>query len=272
MRGCAASDLRGRTAAFYRLAASSRRALRIGDGRCFDGTSRLQKHRRRKNAKRGIGRLPRVYEKSQTAVDTVCFLERENLGETEMKISIVTFDGFTDLDLFILWDLLNRVERADWQVKLLGDKAAHVSGTGIEVKMHAPLEGANSSAAVLFCSGRGTRRKMTDEKFLASFKLDLERQLIGAIDSGALLLGALGFLRGKRATSYPSAEIKRALESFGATVVWQSFVREGNVATAAQCLSGKFLAGWVIESLAGKEAKEKALKSVEPLDDTMISV
>lgn len=189
-----------------------------------------------------------------------------------MKVSIVTFDDFTDLDLFILWDLLNRVEIADWQVKLLGDKAAHVSSTGIEVKMHAPLEEANSSAAVLFCSGRGTRRKMTDEEFLASFKLDSERQLIGAIDSGALLLGALGFLRGKRATSYPSAEIKQALESFGATVVWQSFIRTGNVATAAQCLSGKFLAGWVIETLVGAKAKEDALQSVEMLDEVNVSV
>lgn len=189
-----------------------------------------------------------------------------------MKISIVAFDDFTDLDLFILWDLLNRVESADWQVKLLGDKAAHVSSTDIEVKMHAPLEEANDSDAVLFCSGRGTRKKMTDAKFLGNFRLDETRQLIGAIDSGALLLGALGFLRGKRATSYPSAEIKRALESFGATVLWQSFVREGNVATAAQCLSGKFLAGWVIEVLVGAKAKEDALQSVEMLDELKVSV
>lgn len=189
-----------------------------------------------------------------------------------MKISIVTFDDFTDLDLFILWDLLNRVEDADWQVKLLGDKAAHVSSTGIEVKMHEQLEEANSSDAVLFCSGKGTRRKMTDEKFLGKFRLDENRQLIGAIDSGALLLGALGFLKGRRATSYPSAEIKRALETFGATVVWQSFVREGNIATAAQCLSGKYLAGWVIERLAGSEAKEKALQSAEMLDEIEVLI
>ncbi|CAA9385610.1 MAG: Transcriptional regulator, AraC family [uncultured Pyrinomonadaceae bacterium] len=189
-----------------------------------------------------------------------------------MKISIITFDDFTDLDLFILWDLLNRVEKADWQVKLLGDKAVHTSTTGIEIKMHGRLAEANSSDAVLFCSGKGTRQKMTDEKFLSSFTLDESRQLVGAIDSGALLLGALGFLRGKCATSYPSAEIKQALESFGATVVWQSFVREGNVATAAQCLSGKFLAGWIIETLVGAEAAAKALQSAEMLDDLTISV
>ena len=69
-----------------------------------------------------------------------------------MKISIVTFDDFTDLDLFILWDLLNRVEDENWRVKLLGDKESHVSGTGIEIKMHGSPAEANSSDAVLFCS------------------------------------------------------------------------------------------------------------------------
>ncbi len=113
---------------------------------------------------------------------------------------------------------------------------------------------------------------MTDETFLNAFNLDESKQLIGAIDSGALLLGALGLLKGKCATSYPSAEIKKALESFGAEVVWKSFVQNGNVATAGQCLSGKFLTGWVIEKLSGKEAKEKALKSAESLDNIEVSV
>jgi len=36
-----------------------------------------------------------------------------------MKISIVTFDDFTDLDLFILWDLLKRIEEPDWRVEFL---------------------------------------------------------------------------------------------------------------------------------------------------------
>lgn len=183
-----------------------------------------------------------------------------------MKVSIVTFDDFTDLDLFILWDLLNRVESPDWQVKLLGDKESHVSSTGVEVKMHGGLAEANTSQAVLFCSGRGTRKKVKDEAFLAAFHLDEAGQFLGAIDSGALLLGALGLLKGKKATSYPSADIKESLEGMGAEVVWESFIREGNVATAAQCLAGQYLAGWVIESLAGRSERDKVLQSVAPLN------
>lgn len=189
-----------------------------------------------------------------------------------MRVSIVTFDDFTDLDLFILWDVLNRVEEPGWRVELLGDKPSHVSSTGVEIKMHGRLAQADSADAVLFCSGKGTRRKMRERAFLDAFSLDEKRQLLGAIDSGALLLGALGFLKGKKATSYPSAEIKSALEEMGAEVVWDTFVSDGSVATAAQCLAGQHLAGWVIERLAGVGQKEKALASIAPLGSINVSL
>ena len=58
----------------------------------------------------------------------------------------------------------------------------------------------------------------------------------------------------------------------GAEVVWDSFVLDGNVATAAQCLAGQYLAGWVIERLAGVGQKEKALASVAPLGSINVSL
>ena len=45
------------------------------------------------------------------------------------KIAIVIFDKFTDIDLFLMWDLLNRVRIADWEVKILGEKSVHLSAT-----------------------------------------------------------------------------------------------------------------------------------------------
>ena len=189
-----------------------------------------------------------------------------------MDTAIVTFDDFTDLDLFILWDILNRVETPGWRVRLLGERESHTSSTGVEVKMHGRLEEANASDAVLFCSGRGTRRLVHEENFLGAFRLDESRQLVGAIDSGALLLGALGLLKGRRATTYPSAELKSLLTGMGVEVVWETFVRDGNVATAAQCLAGQHLAGWVIETLAGAEQKEKALRSIAPLDSLSVEL
>ena len=110
------------------------------------------------------------------------------------------------------------------------------------------------------------------DDFVEVFRLDESKQLIGAIDSGALLMGALGLLKGKKVTTYPRADIKALLEDMGATVVWESFVRDGNVATAAQCLSGQYLAGWVIETLVSVEQKERALNSVAPLEFVQVNL
>lgn len=182
-----------------------------------------------------------------------------------MKVSIVTFDDFTDIDVFFMWDLLNRIERPDWQVQLLSDHCCPVSSTGIKIQRHAVLEAANEADAVLFASGKGTRLKMNDEPFLSAFNLDPSRQLIGSMCSGALLLAALGLLEGKRATTYPTSV--KLLESMGVEVVEEPFVREGNVATAAGCLAAQYLVGWVIEELLGVETRELVLKSVQPIGE-----
>ena len=129
-----------------------------------------------------------------------------------MKIAIVVFDKFTDVDLFLMWDLLNRVRVEDWSVKILGEKDAHVSATGIEIKTHGRIEEANSSDAVLFVSGQGTRERIADENWLAKFDLNAEKQLVGSICSGALILAKLGLLQNKLATTYPTS--KTLLESF----------------------------------------------------------
>src|SRR5688500_14839350 len=102
------------------------------------------------------------------------------------KIAIVIFDKFTDIDLFLMWDLLNRVRVADWEVKILGEGEKHYSATGIEIKTQGALEEANSSDAVLFVSGQGTRAKMADQNWLSRFRLDPARQFIGSICSGSL--------------------------------------------------------------------------------------
>jgi len=182
-----------------------------------------------------------------------------------MKVSIIAFDDFTDIDVFFMWDLLNRVKVPDWQVKILGDATHHTSISGLTIPMHGRLEEANDADAVLFTSGLGARKKMNDEKFLSAFKLNPDRQLIGSMCSGALLLAALGLLNGKRATTYPT--VKKMLEGFGVEVIEKPFVMEGNIAKAAGCLAAQQLAGWVIEKLVNAEMKHIVLQSIMPVGE-----
>lgn len=181
------------------------------------------------------------------------------------KIAIVIFDKFTDIDLFLMWDLLNRVRIADWEVKILGENEVHLSVTNVEIKTHGRVEETNAADAVLFVSGPGTRPKMIDKDWLGRFRLDPEKQFIGSICSGSLILAALGLLDGKPATTYPTS--KPALENFGVEVVEKPFVANGNVATAGGCLAQQYLIGWVIENLAGRDWSELVLKSIQPVGE-----
>lgn len=184
------------------------------------------------------------------------------------KIAIVIFDKFTDVDLWLMWDLLNRVRVENWQVKILGERALHVSATGIEIKTHGRIEEANESDAVLFVSGQGTRAKMVDKDWLAKFDLNPEKQFIGSICSGSLILAALGLLEGVTATTYPTS--KTALESFGVEVIEKPFVAHGKVATAGGCLAQQYLIGWTIENLAGKSWSDLILKSIQPIGEGLL--
>ncbi|MUH00689.1 hypothetical protein F7734_53825 [Scytonema sp. UIC 10036] len=53
-----------------------------------------------------------------------------------MDISIVAFEKFTDIDVFLLWDLLKRVNSPDWNVRILGEQTHHTSKSGLTIPMH----------------------------------------------------------------------------------------------------------------------------------------
>jgi transcriptional regulator GlxA family with amidase domain len=176
-----------------------------------------------------------------------------------MKISIVIFDEFTDIDLFLMWDLLNRVRLPEWEVRIIGDKSHHISATGLITATQGSIEEANQSDVVLFVSGRGTRTKMRDEIWLSRFNLNPEKQMIASVCSGALLLAALGLLAGKTATTYPTT--KQLLEGFGVTVEEKAFIEHGNIATSGGCLAAQYVVGWVLNQAAEGWHTQAALSS-----------
>ncbi len=182
-----------------------------------------------------------------------------------MKIAIVIFDKFTDIDLFLMWDLLNRVRVADWEVKILGERETHLSATNIEIKTHGRIEEANESDAVLFVSGQGTRDRIADENWLAKFDLNPKKQFIGSICSGSLILAKLGLLQNKTATTYPTS--KAVLEGLDVEVVEKPFVAHERIATAGGCLAQQYLIGWVIENMAGADWRNLVLKSIQPVGE-----
>jgi transcriptional regulator GlxA family with amidase domain len=180
-------------------------------------------------------------------------------------ITIVAFDKFTDIDVFLAWDLFNRVKlrTKDWQVKIVGTKQKHLSVTGINLDMHDGIEACNTADVVFFASGPGTRALIKDPEYLKQFKLNPSTQIICSMCSGSLILAALGLLNGLTATTYPTAIDE--LKGFGIEVESKDLVVHGNIATAAGCLAAIDLVGFVIEKLAGTDVKEDVIASVQPV-------
>lgn len=186
-------------------------------------------------------------------------------GREPVKIRLVAYDDFTDVDLIFMWDLLKRIHAPFWDVKMVGDHDFHTSMTGIPIPMHGGLEEANEADVVLFTSGKGNRDKIADSAWMARFKLNPQCQMIGSICSGALILAAMGLLDGKEATTYPSA--KPLLEAYGVTVVEKPFVVQGNIATAGGCIAAQYLVAWVVEHFLGKSAADAVVTSCQSVGE-----
>jgi transcriptional regulator GlxA family with amidase domain len=183
-----------------------------------------------------------------------------------MKAVIVAFDRFTDVDVFLPWDLLNRVRFRDkeFSVRIVGSSAKHKSVCGLELPMHGGIEECNDADMVYFSSGPGTRDLIKDEQFLRQVRLDPTRQVVCSMCSGALILAALGVLDGLSATTYPTAI--EELRGFGVEVeTTKHLVTHGNIGTAAGCLAAVELIAWAIERLYDAKVSQDVIASVLPV-------
>ncbi|PCE33994.1 DJ-1/PfpI family protein [Burkholderia ubonensis] len=177
-------------------------------------------------------------------------------------IALVAFDQFTDIDLFLMWDILGR-NRDDWQVRIVGRHDELRSAHGLSVKTHGALADANDADVVLFASGKeGVPAAIADSAFIGAFRLDPSRQLIGSICAGAFILAKLGLLPEQRASTHPEA--REALRATGVEPDERPFMSTGNVATAGGCLAALYLVGWAVERLFGADKRRETLRPVLP--------
>jgi transcriptional regulator GlxA family with amidase domain len=182
-----------------------------------------------------------------------------------MKIAVLTFDGFNEIDSFVVCHVLNRVKRPGWKAELTCPSQTVESLNGVRVEAQRPLAFAREADAVVVGSGRLTRSIVGDEALMSQLRLDPGRQLIGAQCSGALVLAKLGLLGSMPACT--DLVTRPHLEAAGVRVLEQPFFAEGNVATAGGCLSAVYLATWLLWRSLGPGAAEEALGYVAPVGE-----
>ena len=186
-----------------------------------------------------------------------------------MRVAIVTFDGFNELDSFIALGLLNRLSAHGWKAEIASPAAKVTSMNGVTVQAQQPLEFANDADVVLFGSGIYTRAIV--ESFgkrgsvLDRLQLDPVRQTIGSQCSGALLMARLGLLGDQPACTDLST--RPWLMQAGVRVEDAPFHARGPIATAGGCLAAQYLAAWVMLRGAGADAATQALHYAAPVGE-----
>ena len=180
-----------------------------------------------------------------------------------MKIAVMTFDGFNELDSFVVSAILNRVKLPGWKAEIASPADTVTSMNGVHVKAQKPLSFANEADVVLFDSGVNTREITQNKSIMSELNLSPERQLIGSQCSGALFLYYLGLI--KDVPVCTDTKTRPFLENLGATVLDEPFRGNGNIATAGGCLSSQYLAMWVICRTVGLNEAKEVIHYVAPV-------
>ena len=182
-----------------------------------------------------------------------------------MKVAFIIYDGMTSLDFIGVYDPVTRLKimgfipDLQWDVCALSKEVKDKTDLQFTpTKVGGPLRDYDM---VIVPGGFGSRKLLNDAKFINWIKTAEHCKLKVSVCTGALLLGAAGFLKGKTATTHPNAF--RDLQKYCLSVVNQRVVDEGEVITARGVTSSIDLGLYLCEKLAGREAKEKIRKQMD---------
>jgi cyclohexyl-isocyanide hydratase len=184
-----------------------------------------------------------------------------------MKAALIVFERMTYLDFVGFYDPLTRLKSLnllpdfEWRIcsnrKQVGDDRRVPGMTMLAESVLEPLDGYD---LVFVPGGIGTRELQHDREFIEWLKTAAPVKPKVSVCTGALLLGAAGFLRGKRATTHPSA--LKELQPYCEMVVTDRIVDEGDVVTGSGVSTSIDLGLHMVERIAGPEARDRAARQM----------
>jgi len=184
-----------------------------------------------------------------------------------MKAALIVFDRMTYLDFVGFYDPLTRLKSLnlvpdfEWTICSNRKQVADDRRVpGLTMLAESVLEPLDRYDLVFVPGGVGTRTLQHDREFIDWLKTAAPVKLKVSVCTGALLLGAAGFLRGRRATTHPSA--LKELEPYCESVVTDRIVDEGDVVTGSGVSTSIDLGLHMVERIAGPEARDRAARQM----------
>lgn len=173
-----------------------------------------------------------------------------------LTVAFPVFDGLTTLDLVGAHDPITRLDGTDdWDLEwdICARRDAVTGGRGLTITADRVDPDLGEYDLVVVPGGRGTRDLRTDEEFLRWLRAAERCDLVASVCTGSLLLGAAGFLDGRRATTHPGAY---DLLAEYCEVVEDRVVDAGDVVTGAGVSASIDLGLRVVERLAGTDVRD----------------
>ncbi|HEX9211655.1 MAG TPA: DJ-1/PfpI family protein [Bradyrhizobium sp.] len=156
--------------------------------------------------------------------------------ETHLQIGSLLFDGLDQIDLTGPFEVLSRIPNATYRVYAKTVEPVR-DVRGLRLTPDATLADAPQLDVLHVPGGFGQEGVMEDDEVLAWIQRQTEgARSVFSVCTGALLLGAAGLLRGRRATTHWASF--HLLQLFGAIPVNERVVVDGNWIFAAGVTAG----------------------------------
>jgi cyclohexyl-isocyanide hydratase len=152
------------------------------------------------------------------------------------EIGLLLFPDITQLDMTGPYEVF--IKFPDARVRLVWKTCEPVTaGGGMRIVPDTSFADCPQLDLICVPGGAGMNPLLNDEETLAFIRDQAAgAKYVTSVCTGALVLGAAGLLRGKRATTHwMSLEM---LEAFGATPVGERFVRDGTIVTGGGVTAG----------------------------------
>lgn len=155
---------------------------------------------------------------------------------SHLTIGSLIFDDLDQVDLTGPHEVLSRLPDSSWRIYAKTMAPAR-DMKGLRILPDATLDEAPQLDVLHIPGGFGVDAQMLDPVILNWVRRQAEgAKVVFTVCTGALLLGATGLLRGKRATTHWASH--HILPAFGAIPVNERVVEDGKFVTAAGVTSG----------------------------------
>jgi len=187
-----------------------------------------------------------------------------------MKIAFVVYDGMTVLDLLGAYDPITRLDRMgfmsiDWD---LCARSTAVTGNELTLDVDRIRPDLAEYDLLFLPGGFATRGLRNEDDFIGWLRTAGPCEYKTSVCTGSLLLGAAGFLDGRKATTHPSAT---DILSEYATVVDKRVIQDKDIITGRGVSSAIDLGLYIVEVLSSTDTRAAIAEQMDYPYDKHIS-